>query len=332
MSKILITGGAGYVGSLLIDRLIKSNRNDHYTIYDKCFFGNKHIQNHKKVRLIKSDIRNLKSFSKVSKDVDIVLHLACISNDPSFELNSHLSKTINFDCFEDLVKSAKKNGVKKFIYASTSSVYGVSKKKNVKENHPLVPLTDYNKFKGLCEPILNSYLDRNFHGLIIRPATLCGFSPKMRFDLTVNILSNFAYHKKFINVFGGDQLRPNLHIKDMCRLYELLFKKSFKNISGEIYNCGYQNMKIIDIAHKVKKIYERKYNNEIKINITKSNDRRSYHINSSKIKKDLNFIPKYTIDDAINELFRAFENKDIKNSFKNKNYFNVKKLIELGIK
>lgn len=332
MSKILITGGAGYVGSLLIDRLMKSNRSDHYTIYDKCFFGHKHIQNNEKIRLIKSDIRNIKSFSKALKDIDIVLHLACISNDPSFELNSHLSKTINFDCFEDLVKSAKKNGVKKFIYASTSSVYGVSKKKNVKENHPLIPLTDYNKFKGLCEPILNSYLDRNFHGLIIRPATLCGLSPKMRFDLTVNILSNFAYHKKFINVFGGDQLRPNLHIKDMCRLYELLFKKSFKNICGEIYNCGFQNMKIIDIANKVKNIYEKKYDNEIKINITKSNDKRSYHINSSKIKKDLNFIPKYKIDDAINELFKAFEKKDIKNSFKNKNYFNVKKLIELGIK
>lgn len=139
MSKILITGGAGYVGSLLIDRLIKSNRNDHYTIYDKCFFGHKHIQNNEKIRLIKSDIRNIKSFSKALKDIDIVLHLACISNDPSFELNSHLSKTINYDCFEDLVKSAKKNGVKKFIYASTSSVYGVSKKKKRKRKPPINP-------------------------------------------------------------------------------------------------------------------------------------------------------------------------------------------------
>ncbi len=145
--------------------------------------------------------------------------MACISNDPSFDLDPSLSRTINYECFEPLVETGKKAGVQRFIYVSSSSVYGVSDAPDVTEEHPLVPLTDYNKYKGLCEPLLLRYQAPDFTTVIIRPATVCGYSPRMRFDLTVNILTNHAVNKGVITVFGGDQKRPNIHIDDICELY-----------------------------------------------------------------------------------------------------------------
>ncbi len=202
MKKILITGGGGYAGTLLTDYLLK--RNYKVVIYDSFLYGNYH-KKRKNLNLIKKDITDNKSFHKACKNIDIVLHLACISNDPTFDLKPGLSKKINYDCFESLVKSAKENGVQRFIYCSTSSVYGISKKKNIKEDHPLKPITDYNKYKGMCEPILFKYSDENFTTVVARPATLCGYSPRCRLDLTVNILTNHAYHNKEILIFGGNQ-------------------------------------------------------------------------------------------------------------------------------
>ena len=187
MSRILITGGAGYVGSLLTINLERLGHE--VLIYDTCFYGKDHIQTSAKLKLIEGDIRDKNKFESAVQGCDIVIHLACISNDPTFELNPDISKEVNFHCFEPIVRLSKENGVKKFIYASTCSVYGISDNPNVTEEHPLVPITDYNKYKAACEPILKKYLDDDFHGIIIRPATICGFSEKMRFDLTVNILT-----------------------------------------------------------------------------------------------------------------------------------------------
>ena len=169
--------------------------------------------------MIKGDIRNKKLLNKITKEQDVVIHLACISNDPSFELNPTLGKSINLDAFEPLVKISKKNKVKRFIYASSSSVYGIKKVKNVIEKMKLSPLTDYSKFKAKCEKILNKYGSDDFIVTTIRPATVCGYGSRQRLDVVVNILSNLAFHNRKITVFGGNQLRPNIHITDMVNVY-----------------------------------------------------------------------------------------------------------------
>ena len=326
--KLLITGGSGYVGTRLTNYLLQKYSDLSIFNYDISFFGDDHLPiENKQYHYLKEDIRYPEKFEKAIKDnnIDTVIHLACISNDPTFELNSKISKIINFDCFDNLVTISKKNKVKKFIYASTSSVYGVSESPRVDENHELVPLTDYNKYKALCEPILKKYLDDEFQGLIIRPATVCGFSEKMRFDLTVNILTNFAYNKQIINIFGGQQYRPNIHIDDMCRLYEQIIFSDIKKYNGEIFNAGFQNLKVADIAVMVKKIVEQHINKNVDLNFTESNDKRSYRVTSDKITNLLGFEMKKNVEDAINDICIGFKNGSIKNSFDEK-FLNIKVL------
>ena len=327
--KIFITGGAGYVGSRLVPILLQKNY--FVTVYDTFYFGNT-LKKNKNLKIIKGDIRNTNLLSKKCKNHDIFLHLACISNDTSFELNSKLSKSINYDCFKPMVEAAKASNVKRFIYASSSSVYGLSKKRNVKEDHPLLPLTLYNKYKGMCEPILFKHTDQNFEGVVFRPATVCGYAPRMRLDLSVNILTNFAFNKKFIKVFGGSQLRPNLHILDYCDAVLKLMSAPAYKIKDKIFNVGHQNMSINKLALRVKNIISKKTSTKIKVIRTKSNDKRSYHINSDKIFKELGFKPKRKVDDAIIEIYNAFKQGKIPKSFDNLNYFNVKKMLKLKIK
>ena len=328
--NLLITGGSGYVGSRLIYKLLEET-DINIINYDISLFGDKHLPENKKFFYFKEDITNSKKFAEIinSKQIDTVLHLACISNDPTYELNSELSKKINYDCFEDLVRVSKENGVNKFIYASTCSVYGISDSPNVTETNELKPITDYNKYKALCEPILKKYLDDSFHGIIIRPATVCGFSEKMRFDLTVNILTNYAINKGFIRVFGGKQSRPNCHIDDMCDLYKTLIMKDISKYNGEIFNAGTENLKILEVAEKVKHVVQKRLNiSNIEIRVEESADIRSYMINSDKIKNILGFKFKKTVVNAIEDLCDAFENKKIKNSFSDE-WSNIKVLSKM---
>ncbi len=330
MKNVLITGGSGYVGSRLIYKLL--DETTHKIInYDISLFGDKHLPKHDKFLYYKDDITDPKKFEEVitKNNVDTVIHLACISNDPTYELNSKLSKKINYDCFEDLVKVSKKNKVEKFIYASTCSVYGISDSPNVIETNELKPITDYNKYKALCEPILQKYLDENFKGIIIRPATVCGFSEKMRFDLTVNILTNYAYNKGYIRVFGGKQSRPNCHIDDMCDFYKKLINENITQFNGEIFNVGTENLKIIEVAEKVKNVLNNKLNRKnIDIRIEESADIRSYMINSNKVKNLLGFQFKKTVTNAIEDLCDAFERKIIKDSFSDE-WSNIKVLTKV---
>ena len=331
--KVFVTGGAGYVGSCLVPDLLKNNFE--VTIYDIMYFGDNFLpKNNPNLKIIKGDIRDLNKLETSCKDHNYFVHLACISNDTSFALDEKLSKSINFDCFEPIVKASKNSGVKRFIYASTSSVYGISDAKNVREDHPLVPLTLYNKFKGMCEPILLKHTDENFTGVIFRPATVCGYSPRLRLDLSVNILTNHAVNNGVIKVFGGDQLRPNLHINDYCDAVILLIKVDKEKVKNKIFNIGYQNMSINQLANIVKKVVEEKFPQKkpIKIVKTKSNDNRSYHINSDKIKNELDFIPKRTIENAVEDLCLAFKNNQIKESFTNDFYFNVNRLKNIKAK
>lgn len=321
--RVLVTGGAGYVGHVLVPRLIAEGYE--VALYDSMLFGNK-IAAQPHLTTFDADIRDAATFEKAVAGCDTVIHMACISNDPSFELDETLSTSINYDCFEPLVVASKKAGVKRFIYASSSSVYGVSDAPEVTEDHPLVPLTLYNKYKGLCEPLLWKHQGPGFTCVTIRPATLCGYSPRCRLDLTVNILTNHAVNRGKITVFGGTQKRPNLHIDDMVDAYLVMLRAPADKIAGETFNIGYENHTVMDIAQMVKKVVEQEMPQRppIAIERTETNDNRSYHINSDKIARLLGFKPKRNIEDAVRDLCRAFAAGKLPGSMDDPSYINVR--------
>ncbi len=303
-------------------------------VYDLMLFGSDGLPKHPNLEVIEADLRDVPAWTKALRGVHSVIHLACISNDPSFELDSALSKAINYDCFEPAVIAAKQAGVKRFIYASTSSVYGVSDAPEVTEEHPLVPLTDYNKYKGLSEPLLLKHQSPDFTTVIIRPATVCGYSPRMRLDLTVNILTNLAVHKGVISVFGGSQKRPNIHIDDIAELYVMLLELPAEKIAGETFNAGYENFTVAQIAEMVRKVVEQEFpeKSPIRVETTPSNDLRSYHVSSKKIATRLGFVPKRSVEDAARDLCRAFKAGKLPNSLTDDRYFNVKTVKKIGLK
>jgi nucleoside-diphosphate-sugar epimerase len=332
MQKVLVTGAAGYVGCVLAPKLLHAG---HKVIaHDLMLFGDEGLPTHPNLTVVKGDIRDTEHFASLLPGVDSVIHMACISNDPSFELDPSLSKSINYDCFEPMVKASKEAGVKRFIYVSTSSVYGVSDAPEVTEEHPLVPLTDYNKYKGMCEPLLFKHQSPDFITVTIRPATICGYSPRLRLDLSVNILTNLAINNRKITVFGGTQQRPNIHIEDVTDLYVQLLDYPAELIAGEIFNAGYQNHTIAEIAEMVRRVVEEEYPQlaPIEVETTPSNDLRSYHISSEKIAQKLKYRPKRTIEDAVRDLCRAFKAGKIPNSLTDERYYNVKTLKSMGVK
>jgi len=329
-SRVFVTGGAGYIGSVLIPRLL--GRGYHVTSYDICYYGDNFLpKNNPNLQVIRGDIRYTAKLANAVVDHEAFIGLACISNDASFELDERLSTSVNLDAFEPMVIAAKKAGVRRFIFASSSSVYGVSDKPDVTEEHSLVPLTLYNKYKGMCEPRLFKHTDASFVGVVFRPATVCGYAPRQRFDLSVNILTNHAVNNGKITVFGGEQMRPNLHILDYCDAVQVLLDAPDENIANEVFNVGYQNMSIMDIALLVKRVVEQEFpkNGEIGIIKTPSDDKRSYHINSDKIRRVLGYTPKRTIEEAVRDLCRAFKDGRFTNSMADDIYYNVRRMKNL---
>lgn len=334
IKNVLVTGGAGYVGSVLVPRLI--NEGYRVKVLDLYLYGEDVLDSVKdspNLEQIKGDIRNQALLEKSLQGVDAVIHLACISNDPSFELNPDLGKSINFDAFEPLVKISKKQGVQRFIYASSSSVYGVSDEPDVTEDHPLRPMTDYSKFKALCEPILLQEQAETFTTVVIRPATVCGYSPRQRLDLSVNILTNHAINTGKIKVFGGTQKRPNLHIEDMVDLYLQLLREPAERIAGKTFNAGYQNLQIARIASVVQNVVEAQMPDKSPLEIitTSTDDLRSYHISSDKISHELGFVARRTIEDAVSDLCKAFKDGKLPESMTHSRYFNIKKMQEVDL-
>jgi nucleoside-diphosphate-sugar epimerase len=322
MMHVLVAGGAGYVGSRLVPELL--NKGYKVTVYDLYLYGEvfKEIQHNENLTQIKADIRDFQKVEESLRGVDFVIHLACISNDPSFELNPELGKSINLSAFEPYVELAKKSKVKRFVYASSSSVYGVKSEPNVTEDMDLEPLTDYSKFKANCEKILFKHQCNDFICTVLRPATVCGYAPRQRLDLVVNILVNHAYHNGKIKVIGGNQLRPNIHIEDMVRAYMHVLEMPDNKIQGEIFNVGYHNHSVNDLALIVEKIISKK--RPVELVIEPTNDHRSYHVSSQKIYEKLNFAPKHTIEDAVEDLLSAFEKGLLTDALENKLYFNIK--------
>jgi nucleoside-diphosphate-sugar epimerase len=326
LKKIYITGGAGYVGAMLAPKLVEEGYE--VTVLDLMMYGDNVIAPNPKITMIKGDIRDLELLKKTIPGHDAVIHLACISNDPSFELNPNLGKSINLDAFEPLTKISKDSGVKRFIYASSSSVYGVKEEKDVHEEMSLEPLTDYSKFKADCEKILSRYQSPNFTTVTIRPATVCGYSTRQRLDVVVNILTNLAFHKREISVFGGAQLRPNIHIGDMVDSYLAVLKAPKEKIAGEIFNVGTENQSVLELAQTVQKVM----GPDVKLVATPTNDNRSYHISSKKIADKLGFVPSHSIAEASEDLKIALEKGLLPDSLTNPAYFNIKTMQLINLK
>lgn len=317
------------MGAVLVPRLLDAGYKvkvlDWYIYGDDVFAA---VKNKDRLHEIKGDLRDTKLLERELQGIDAVIHLACISNDPSFELNPAFGKSINYDATIQLVDLARKNGIKRFIYASSSSVYGVKKEKEVTEDLTLQPLTDYSKYKILCEKYLLQKTSKDFCVLILRPATVCGYSPRLRLDLTVNMLTIQALVNKKMTIFGGSQMRPNIHIKDMAEIYIKSLEYPDEKICGKIFNEGYQNYTLLEIAQMIKKTLK---DNSISIEISKTLDLRSYKISSQKIKKELGFKPKHRVEEAIEDLKRAYIGGKIENPLENIKYYNIKTMQILRI-
>jgi len=329
IETVLVTGGAGYVGAVLVPKMLAKGYKvkvlDLYLYGENVFDA---VNGHPSLEHIKGDIRDKVLLEKVLPGCDSVIHLACISNDPSFELDPDLGKSINLDAFRPLVEISKKSGVKRFVYASSSSVYGIKTESNVHEGMSLEPLTDYSRFKADCEKILSEYQSPGFTTVTLRPATVCGYSPRQRLDVVVNILTNLAFHKREITVFGGKQLRPNIHIADMVESYLVLLDAPTGAVAGEIFNAGDENQSVLDLAQTVQKVI----GEDVRLIATPTNDNRSYHISSRKIAEQLGFIPKHTIREAAEDLKHAFETGLLPNSLNDEQYFNIKRMQNVKLK
>ena len=325
LRHVLVTGGAGYVGAVLVPKLLAHGYR--VTVVDLYIFGEAAlapVSGHPELRQVKGDIRDRALLERELTGVDAVIHLACISNDPSFELNPALGKSINYDAFLPLVDISKDRGVRRFIYASSSSVYGIRLEENVTEDLPLTPLTDYSKYKALCEEVLLRAQAPGFTTLILRPATVCGDSPRLRLDLTVNILTNLAVNTGRITVFGGAQKRPNIHIEDVTDLYVQALEWDDARIAGETFNAGYENHTVAALAEMVREVVGRE---QVSIETTPTNDHRSYHISSEKIKRALGFDPRHTVEDAVRDLTQAFRAGRIPDSMDDPRYYNIKTML-----
>ena len=309
--KILLTGGCGYIGTPLTQSLLEKGHE--VIVYDTQWFGN-HLQENPRLCVVQGDIRDIEKVPM--RGVEVVLHLANIANDPCSDLNSKLNWEVNALATMRLVEKAIAEGARQFVFASSGSVYGVKEEPEVTEELSLVPISDYNKTKMVSERILLSYAAQILVQAV-RPATVCGYSPRMRLDVAVNMLTMQALANGKITVLGGNQTRPNIHIRDMVRVYHHFLDQGSK-IQG-IYNAGFENISILDIANRVKAKVA------CKIEVKDSNDPRSYRLCSKKLQAT-GFEPKYTVADGIDEVITAYREGKLKMEDR---HFNIKTMTKL---
>lgn len=294
--KILVTGACGYKGSVLVPKLLAAG---HAVVgFDIMWFGN-FLQPHPKLKVVQGDVRDIDAVPL--EGVDAIVHLSSVANDPCGDLDPKLTWEVSCLATMQLADRAVRRGIRRFVYASSGSVYGVKDEPQVTEDLELTPISEYNKTKMVAERVLLSYA-HDMVVQIIRPATVCGYSPRMRLDVSVNMLTMQALTREHITVFGGQQTRPNIHIDDITDVY--LFMLAHPEHTG-IYNAGFENISIMQIAERVVE------HAPARISVSASNDPRSYRVNSDRLLK-AGFKPTKTVDDAIRELVRKFRSGELK--------------------
>jgi nucleoside-diphosphate-sugar epimerase len=304
--KVFVTGGAGYVGSVLVPKLLAVGHR--VKVLDLYIYGDDvldSVKDNSNLAQVKGDIRDRELLER--------------------EIAG--GKSINYDAFLDLVDVSAKAGIRNFIYASSSSVYGVKEEAEVTEDLSLEPLTDYSKYKAMCEEALVAAATRDFIVTVIRPSTVCGYSPRLRLDLTVNILTNHAINKGEIMVFGGEQMRPNLHIEDMADLYVYLLELPKEKIHKKIWNAGYENYRVREIAAMVSKVIDQ----SIPIKTVPTDDIRSYRVSSRKIAEDIGFVAKHSIEEAVRDLKNSFAAGRVPDPLTNPRYYNIKTMQAINL-
>ncbi len=326
MKKILVTGGAGYIGSVLVRDLLKKDYS--VVVFDSLYFGEqsvKDLKNNSNFELIQGDLQNIKDYPNILDNVNTVMHLAGISNDPSCDLDPYFTRKINVDSTKYLAEMCKEKNINRFIFSSSCSVYGTGITNELDENSPKQPVSLYAKSKLEAEDILLEMMDENFSPAILRNATVFGYSPKMRFDLAVNVMTKDAIKNKNIFVFGGNQWRPFVHVKDVSNAFIAVLEAPIEKIKGEIFNVGNNslNFKIIDLARKISSLIP-----ETKIeHIASDPDNRDYNVNFDKINRILQYKTNFTIEDGVKEIKEKIINKMIDN-VEDTNYYTIKTIKE----
>ena len=301
--RVFVSGGCGYKGTVLVPKLLA--RGHEVVVFDVMWFGN-YLKPHPGLEVIKGDVRNI---GEINLDgVDAIIHLSSIANDPCGDLDPKLTWEVSALATMQLADKAVRKGIKRFIYASSGSVYGVKDEPQVTEDLELKPISEYNKTKMVAERVLLSYA-KDMVVQIIRPATVCGYSPRMRLDVSVNMLTMQALANRRITVFGGKQVRPNIHIDDITDVYAFMLDHPEHH---GIYNAGFENISIMEIAERIS------HQVEAEIVVTESNDPRSYRVNSDKLLAT-GFRPKKTVNDAIREIIEKQHSGEIKDEERNYN-------------
>lgn len=337
---VLVVGGAGYVGSVLVPKLLDLGHKvrvfDLYTYSDSRKLGadifGEHVE-HEKLEQIKGDVRDKVAIGEAVAGMANIIHLACLSNDPTVDLDPKLSEEINYKAFLYFLNAVRLYKTDRLVYASTASVYGVKTEPEVTEDLPVEPLTAYAWWKVFCEKAVQDTINlKDTTWVILRPSTVYGYGPRQRLDLSVNILTNHALNKGVITVFGGQQQRPNIHIDDVTDLYIMMLDLPKDKIAGKIFNAGRENLKMLEIAEIIQEVVGEMTGKEIKMEVTPSNDLRSYRVSSEKIKRELGWEPKKDIREGIRELVQAFQEGKVPNSLEDSRYVNIKRLKETGFK
>ncbi|MDP2342939.1 MAG: NAD(P)-dependent oxidoreductase [Deltaproteobacteria bacterium] len=325
--RLFITGAGGYVGSALVPALLA--RGYDVVAFDLFLYGDV-LRPHPRLTQVKGDIRDAALMQKASAGCDAVVHLACISNDPSFDLDPALGRAINYDAFRNVIDACDKNAVRRLIVASSTSQYGVKPAHvDVTEDIQAEPITDYARFKIACEQLLLEASPSSLEFVFVRPATLCGYAPRLRLDLSVNILTIHALVEQRIKVFGGDQMRPALHIADMVRFYELMLEAPAAKIHREAFNVSYGNLTILQIAQLVKDTLG---DERVTLEVTPSTDPRSYRVNTDKAARVLGFTCAHDLSAAVLSLRDAWQAGKLADPLENPMYYNIKRMKQVELK